>query len=167
VTQDPESEPASRAAVARALLLLITAWSLLAGLALLAAGEGALALADDAGQRLVGAHMLVLTPLYFLIAWKPDRYWSLIWVPLFAQAAMFFSVAYSMLVGDTGFTDGILAVVVSGVLAGLLGFVWISEQRATVVQQYEARHQSQQASEAEAEQQQTGEDDSGDEPGQA
>ena len=88
-----------------------------------------------------------------LIAWKPERYGALVWVPFFAQAAVFFSVGYSMLAGDTGVTDGILALAISGVLAGLLGFVWITEQRTSVIQQYEAK------------QQQNAEKDSGDQTG--
>ena len=62
MTNNPLSSVSAGGTV-RALVLLIAAWSLLAGLALLAAGDGALALANDAGQRLAGAQMLVLTPL--------------------------------------------------------------------------------------------------------
>jgi hypothetical protein len=74
--------------------------------------------------------MLVLVPIYVLVAWKPERYPMLPWLPFAGQAAVFFSVGYSILSGDTEFGDGILPVAVSGIFAGLLGFVWITEQRA-------------------------------------
>jgi hypothetical protein len=125
----------------RGIVLLIAAWTLLAGLALTAFhGSGASAMgagvADEAGQRLAGAHMLVLVPVYVLIAWRPGRYGSLLWLPFFAQAAVFFAVGYSILSGDTEFGDGILAVSISGMLGGVLAFVWISQQRSNAQEQY-------------------------------
>lgn len=119
----------------RIIVALIAVWSLLAGLVLVffhGSGSGALGagVADPSGQRLAGAHMLVLVPVYLLIAWKPDRYPMLPWLPFLGQAAVFFSVGYSILSGNTDFGDGILPVAVSGMFLGLLGFVWITEQRA-------------------------------------
>ncbi len=81
--------------------------------------------------------MLVLAPLYLLIAWKPARYGSLIWLPFFAQAAVVIAVGYSILNGDTDFGDGILAVAISGMLAVSLGFVWITQQRSVASARYE------------------------------
>lgn len=129
----------------RLIVFLIAVWSLVAGLALtMFHGSSAAALgagvADEAGQRLAGAHMLVLVPLYLLIAWRPQRYGSLLWLPFFAQAAVFLAVGYSMLGGETDVADGVLAVSVSGMLAGALGFVWISRQRSSAQQQYERTH---------------------------
>lgn len=129
----------------RLVVMLIAIWSLVAGLALtMFHGSSAAALgagvADEAGQRLAGAHMLVLVPLYLLIAWRPQRYGSLLWLPFFAQAAVVVAVGYSILGGDTDFADGILAVSISGMLSGALGFVWISRQRSSAQQQYERSH---------------------------
>lgn len=126
----------------RTIVMLIAVWSLVAGLALTvfhgssssALGAG---VADEAGQRLAGAHMLVLVPLYLLIAWRPLRYGSLLWLPFFAQAAVFLAVGYSILGGDTDVADGVLAVSISGMLAGALAFVWVSRQRWNAQQQYE------------------------------
>jgi hypothetical protein len=119
----------------RIIVALIAVWSLLAGLVLVffhGSGSGALGagVADDAGQRLAGAHMLVLVPAYVLIAWKPERYPMLPWLPFLGQAAVFFSVGYSIVSGAIDFGDAILPVAVSGIFLGLLGFVWITEQRA-------------------------------------
>ncbi len=129
----------------RMIVMLIAIWSLVAGLALtMFHGSSAAALgagvADEAGQRLAGAHILVLVPLYLLIAWRPQRYGSLLWLPFFAQAAVVLAVGYSILGGDTDFADGVLAVSISGMLAGALGFVWISRQRSSAQQQYERSH---------------------------
>jgi hypothetical protein len=114
---------------------MIAIWSLLAGLVLVffhGSGSGALGagVVDSSGQRLAGAQMLVLVPVYVLIALKPERYPMLPWLPFAGQAAVFFSVGYSILSGATDFGDGILPVAVSGIFLGLLGFIWISEQRA-------------------------------------
>ena len=130
-------EPASirTSLLIRLIVLLIAVWSLFAGLALTAfhgAGSGALGagVADEAGQRLAGAHLLVLAPVYIVIAWKPERYGRLLWLPFFAQAAVVLAVGYNILVGDTDFSDGVLAVAISGMLAVSLGFVWVSQQRS-------------------------------------
>lgn len=118
----------------RVLICLIAVWSLLAGLVLVffqGTGSGALGagVADPAGQRLLGAHLIMLAPVYVLIAWRNERYQGLLWLPFVSQAAVFFSVGYSILNGDTDFGDGILAVTVSGIFICLLGFVWVNEQR--------------------------------------
>lgn len=119
----------------RILIALIAGWSLLAGLALVFfQGSGSSALgagvADVAGQRLLGAHLIVLAPVYGMLAWRSERYHGLIWLPFVSQLAVFFSVGYSILIGDTEFGDGVIAVTVSAIFIGLLGFVWITEQRS-------------------------------------
>jgi len=119
----------------RILILLVAIWSLLSGLVMVAfQGAAAAALgagvADVAGQRLVGAHLLVLAPAYLIIAWRPERYTTLLWLPLAGQLAVCITVGYSILTGETEFEDGILPVVVGGMFVALLAFVWISEQRS-------------------------------------
>lgn len=128
----------------RIIVVLIAAWSLLAGIVLVffpGATSGALGagVTDEAGQRLVGAHLLVLSPVYALVAWRFHRYRQLLWLPFAAQAAVFFSVGYGILSGETDFGDGILAVAVSGIFVALLGFVWVHEQRALARARLEAR----------------------------
>jgi hypothetical protein len=118
----------------RVLIFLIAVWSLLEGVILLAFdGASAAALGagleDTAAKRLLGVHMLLLVPLHLLISIRFERYQGLVWIPFGAQAIVCLTVAYSIVNGDSDFGDSILAVVVSGLLAALLGFVWMSEQR--------------------------------------
>jgi len=124
----------STTVLTRILILLIAVWSLLAGLVLVffqGTGSGALGAGvnDVAGQRLLGAHLIVLAPVYALIAWRSRQYQGLFWLPFASQLAVFFAVGYSVLIGDTEFGDGMVAVTVSAIFIGLLSFVWISEQR--------------------------------------
>jgi len=128
----------------RIIVLLIAAWSLLAGVVLVffpGATSGALGagVTDQAGQRLVGAHLLVLSPVYALVAWRFHRYHQLLWLPFAAQVAVFFSVGYGILSGETDFGDGILAVAVSGIFIALLSFVWVHEQRTVARARLEAQ----------------------------
>jgi hypothetical protein len=131
----------------RIIVALIAAWSLVYG-AVLAffndASTGALGagVEDAAGQRLVGAHMLLLVPVYLLIAWRPERYPMLHWLPFGGQLAVFFAVGYSMLSGTIGVSDGILPVAVSSIFLGLLTFIWITEQRAVAKAKLEAEEAS-------------------------
>ncbi len=118
----------------RILIALIAIWSLVTGLVMVCfqgASSGALGagVEDVAGQRLLGAHLIVLAPAYALIAWRYTEYRGLSWLAFASQLAVFFTVGYSILIGDTEFGDGMVAVTVSGIFIGLLGFVWISEQR--------------------------------------
>ncbi len=124
----------STTVLTRILIGLIAIWSLVAGLVLVffpGSGSGALGagVEDVAGHRLLGAHLIVLAPVYVLIAWHHNEYRGLFWLPFASQLVVFFAVGYSILNGDTDFGDGMVAVTVSGIFIGLLGFVWISEQR--------------------------------------
>jgi hypothetical protein len=119
----------------RVIILLVAVWSLLCGLVMVGfqgAGSGALGagVTDAAGQRLVGAHLLLLTPAYLLLAWRPDRYSAFLWLPFAGQLVVALTVGYSILTGDTDFGDGVLPVAVGGIFVVLLGFVWVSEQRS-------------------------------------
>lgn len=136
--REASSKPAdafiSTTVLTRILIALIAVWSLMAGLVLVffqGTGSGALGagVEDVAGQRLVGAQLIMLAPAYLLIAWRSERYKGLFWLPFASQLTVFFAVGYSILIGDVEFGDGMLPVVVSAIFIGLLGFVWISEQR--------------------------------------
>ncbi len=128
----------------RIIVGLIAAWSLVYGIVLAFfhdASTGALGagVEDTAGQRLVGAHMLLLVPIYVLIAWHPERYPMLHWVPFGGQLAVFLAVGYSMLSSTIGVSDGILPVAVSAIFLGLLAFIWITEQRAVAKAKLDAQ----------------------------
>src|SRR5581483_8335956 len=119
----------------RLIVLLVAIWSFAAGLVLLgfaSAGGGALGagIADPAGQRLVGMHLLLLTPVYGLMVWQPERYQVLMWLPFASQLLFGLTIAYNILAGDTSFGDGSLATAISLIFAGCLAFVWITEQRS-------------------------------------
>ncbi len=130
----PPDTSISTSVLTRILIALIAVWSLLAGLTLVffqGTGSGALGagVADVAGQRLLGAHFLVLAPVYILIAWRSQNYQGLFWFPFLAQLAVFFAIGYAILNGDTDFGDGVLPVTISAIFIALLSFVWITEQR--------------------------------------
>jgi len=127
----------------RLIILLIAIWSFAAGLVLLgfaSAGGGALGagLADRAGQRLLGVHLLLLTPVYALMVWQPERHQGLLWLPFAAQIALSVTIAYNIISGDTSFGDGILASAISAIFAACLGFVWVTEQRSMARAKLEA-----------------------------
>lgn len=131
----------------RIIVGLISAWSLVYGIVLTFfhdASTGALGagVEDEAGQRLAGVHMLLLAPVYLVIALRPERYPGLHWVPFGGQLAVFFAVGYSMLSGTIGVSDGILPVAVSSIFLGLLAFIWITEQRAVAKAKLEAEEAS-------------------------
>ena len=131
----------------RIIVALIAAWSLVYGIVLTLfhdASTGALGAGVDdvAGQRLVGAHMLLLVPVYLMIAWHPERYPMLHWLPFGGQLAVFFAVGYSILSGTIGVSDGILPVAVSAIFMGLLAFIWITEERAVAKAKMEAEEAS-------------------------
>ena len=141
------TQPAAEATISTRLLMrvivgLIALWSLVAGIVLVAfhgASAGALGAGvdDEAGQRLLGAHLIILVPAYLLLVWRPEQYLGLLWLPFAAQMAVLLAVGYSIIGGVTDFEDGIIAVAVSAIFIGLLSFVWITEQRTLARQKLE------------------------------
>jgi hypothetical protein len=126
----------------RIVVLLVAVWTAISGVVLLGfhgASTGALGagLTDEAAQRLLGAQLLVIVPVYLLIAVRLDRYRGLFWLPCASQAAVVLVVGYNMLKGDTDIQDGILTFAVSLIFVALLAFVWISERRMTALMQME------------------------------
>jgi hypothetical protein len=92
---------------------------------------------DEAGKRLLGVHLLILVPVYLLLAFRLQRYLALLWLPIAAQASVVLVIGYNMLKGDTKFGDGILAFAVSLIFVALLGFLWITERRTAARLQME------------------------------
>lgn len=115
----------------RVVLVLLALWTLLSGLALtffrdasdatigggLDGGQGA------AAQRLLGIHLLVLAPLYALLAWEPHRFRLLLWVPYATQAGVVISMLYDIGSGDRSVEDALLPLAVSAVFLALLLYV--------------------------------------------
>jgi hypothetical protein len=115
----------------RMVLVLLALWTLISALALtffqsasdatigggLHGGEGA------AAQRLLGVHLLVLAPLYGLLAWEPRRFRLLLWVPYAAQAGVVIATIFDIASGDRSFADAALPLIVAIVFLALLLYV--------------------------------------------
>ena len=116
----------------RLLLAMLVVWTLFSGLALtffqdasaatigggLEGGEG------EAAQRLLGVHLLVLAPLYALIAWDPQRFRLLLWVPYAAQGGVVAATVFDLVTLKRDFVDGALPLIVASVFLVLLVYVW-------------------------------------------
>jgi hypothetical protein len=142
----PPQATVSIRVLTRVVILLVAAWNSVAGLVLVAfhgASSGALGagVEDEAGQRLLGVHLLILVPAYLLIAWKPERYQGFQWLPYAGQVGATVVVAYNLLSGDTKVSDGILALAIGVIFVVLLSFLWITEQRTLARLQMEAQEQ--------------------------
>jgi hypothetical protein len=123
----------------RLVLVLLALWTLLSGLALtffqdasdatigggLEGGQGA------AAQRLLGVHLLVLAPVYGLIAWEPQRFRLLLWVPYAAQGGVVATTLYDIARGDRSFTGGALPLIVAIVFFVLLLYVTFGARKPT------------------------------------
>jgi len=116
----------------RLVLLLLTMWTLLSGLALtffqgaaaatigggLEGGQG------EAAQRLLGVHLLVLAPIYGLIAWQPERYRLIAWVPYIAQGGVVLVTFFDIVTGARDIQGAALPFFVSLFFFVLLVYVW-------------------------------------------
>lgn len=138
-----DSEPAEAVISAqnalRLLLALLAIWSFFSGLALiffqanadatigggLDGGEG------TAAQRLLGVHILVLTPIYVLLAMDPTRYRLLLWVPYAAQGGVVAVTLFDIATGKRDFLDGALPLIVASIFLVLLVYVWRAGTQAT------------------------------------
>jgi hypothetical protein len=112
----------------RIVLVLLAIWSFFAGFSLLTSGFGALSFGGDrASERLIGAQMLVLAPVYGLLAWRRRQYRLLLWVPYAAQAAIVVPTLWDILITrDRDFDDGTLPFLVSLTFLVLLVYFWRS-----------------------------------------
>jgi hypothetical protein len=78
---------------------------------------------EQAAQRLLGVHLLVLAPLYGLLAWRPERYGTFLWVPYAAQGGVVAVTLWSIVSGDRDLSDGVLPLVVAIIFLVLLLYV--------------------------------------------
>lgn len=111
----------------RVLLVLLAVWSFFAGFSLLTQGLGQLSFdgQDPAAERVIGAHMIVLAPVYALIAWRRSEYRLFIWIPYAAQLAIIVPALWGF-VFDGPNDDGALLLIVSIIFLVLLVYVWSS-----------------------------------------
>lgn len=109
----------------RLLIILLAIWSFVEGFALFAGRVDALTLGGDArnqrvAEQIIGAQMIVLVPLYALLAWRRDQYRVLMWVPYASQLAIILPLAFSAL---RGHPDGIMLLIVSLIFFSLLVYL--------------------------------------------
>ena len=110
----------------RLLLILMAIWSFFEGFALFFGRGGALTLGGSGEQKrvaeqIIGAHMLLLVPVYGLLAWRREQYRALMWIPYAAQLAMILPLGISLLRFQN---VGVLLLVVSLVFFSLLVYFW-------------------------------------------
>ena len=134
-TEPVEERPGAVISAQSALRLvigLLAMWTLLSGLALtffqdasaatigggLEGGQG------EAAQRLLGVHLLVLAPIYVLLAWDPRRFRLLLWVPYAAQGGVVAVTAFDLLTTSRDLRDGALPLIVATIFLVLLVYVW-------------------------------------------
>ena len=126
--QGPPAGMISADRALRLLLILLTIWTAFSGLVLLFFPDSAEATIGGgqgtAAQRLLGVHVLVLAPIYGLLAWNRERYRMFLWIPYVVQSAVVIVTGLNMVAGDIDFVDGLLPLTVSATFLTLLVFVW-------------------------------------------
>jgi hypothetical protein len=112
----------------RLLLVLLAIWTFFAGFSLLTQGVGALSFGGGAAaERVLGGYLLILVPIYGLLAWRRDEYRLLIWVPYAAQIAIIVPTFYDLTISHQGhFADSALILIVSLIFLALLVYLWWS-----------------------------------------
>ena len=117
----------------RVLMVLLAIWTFFAGFSLMTQGVSALSFGNNSAsaERVVGAHMMMLAPVYGLLAWRRDEYRLLIWIPYAAQLAIILPTVYDLFISrDRDFQDGALMLVVSLIFFVLLVYFWFSSKPA-------------------------------------
>lgn len=117
----------------RLVLALLALWNAFSGISLtLFQGLSSVtlggALNDEAAQRLLGVHVLVLAGLYGFMAWDPGQLRRLIWVPYAHQFGVGIATAYDLLRRNRDFQDGAVPLVVALIFLALLVYLLIQAQ---------------------------------------
>lgn len=116
----------------RVLLVLLAIWTFIEGFALFTGSLEALTLGgqDRPAERIIGAHMILIAPVYVLLAWRRERYSLLIWMPYAAQLAIILPLLWSLVRDEGGRFDGLLLLVVSTIFLVLLVYLRVSAHPA-------------------------------------
>jgi hypothetical protein len=69
--------------------------------------------------------MIVLAPIYALVAWRRTEYRYFVWVPYAGQLAIILPSLWELVFGDF---DGALLLIVSIIFLALLVYVWTSSR---------------------------------------
>lgn len=112
----------------RLLMALLAVWTFFAGFSLLTQGVGALSFGGGAAaERVAGGQMMVIAPVYGLIAWRRDQYRQLLWLPYAGQVAIILPTLYDLLISHDGhFEDASLFLIISLIFFALLVYLWWS-----------------------------------------
>ena len=133
---EPEGAVVSVATARRLVLYLLAFWTAIWGLSLVfAAGAGSLGagIDEEAAQRLLGVHVLILAPLYGLIAWNPTKYRAFLWVPYVSQAGITLVTLFDILAGNRKSAEGVLPLVLAVIFLALLVFLWQASRKSAAV----------------------------------
>lgn len=122
----------------RVVVALLGVWTLYSGLTLtIWQGIDVATVAGDLengpAARLVGVHLLVLWPVFWLIAWDLERFRWLLWMPYAHQAGVFVVTALDVVRGRRDFTDAALPLVVTAFFLVLLGYIALMRRQAAPV----------------------------------
>lgn len=122
----------------RLVLALLALWNAFSGISLaLFQGLSSVtlggALHDEAAQRLLGVHVLVLAGVYGFMAWDPERLRRLLWLPYAHQFGIAVATAYDLLRRNRDFQDGAVPLVVAVIFLALLLYLLIRAQEAAAL----------------------------------
>ncbi len=122
----------------RVVLALLGVWTLYSGLTLtIWQGIDVATVAGDLengpAARLVGVHLLVIWPVFWLLAWDLDRFRLLLWMPYAHQAGVFVVTAFDVVRRRRDFTDAALPLVVTAFFLVLLGYIALMRREAAPV----------------------------------
>jgi uncharacterized membrane protein len=120
----------------RLVLVLLALWTILSGLALTffqdasdaTIGGGLKGDQGAAAQRLLGVHLLVLAPIYGMLAWEPRRFRLLMWLPYAAQGGVVLVTLFDIVSGKRNLPEGMLPLVVACIFLVLLLYVTFARE---------------------------------------
>ncbi len=127
----------------RLVLALLAIWNAFSGISLtMLQGLNSVtlggALHDEAAQRLLGVHVLLLAGIYGVMAWNPERLRVLLWIPYAHQFGVAIATAYDLLRRNRDFQDGAVPLVVALIFLALLVYLLVRAQEFGAEQEIEA-----------------------------
>jgi hypothetical protein len=116
------------------LLAVLAVWTAIAGI-LIAVVGGTVARVltgvedNPAANHIIGAHFLLIAPVYVLLIKNMDRYRSLIWFPFAAQAAVLVPALFDVFGGNRDLADAIVQILVSASFLAVIVGVLVYRER--------------------------------------
>ncbi len=111
----PRGDTISTHRIFQILLALLAAWTLVAGVLIgVVGGTAGRILTGVEGNppatHLIGAHFLLIVPIYVLLIRDMARYRWLLWFPFAAQAAVLVPALVDLFAGDRDFADAVVPI---------------------------------------------------------